>query len=124
MSNKPLEAETWASRVDAVGGAMLARVIGQLKYGASVAAVGHAGGATLQSSVIPFLLRGVNLLGIDSVNLFNNARKRGNVLPTIYPSWIQSGSAQVGLKGRLGADLISTGSAVQNRTNAQCLINT
>jgi len=64
---------------------MLARVIGQLKYGASVAAVGLAGGATLQSSVIPFLLRGVNLLGIDSVNLFNNARERGNVLPTIYP---------------------------------------
>ena len=46
---------------------MLARVIGQLKYGASVAAVGLAGGAILQSSVIPFLLRGVNLLGIDSV---------------------------------------------------------
>ena len=85
MSKKPLEAETWASRVDAVGGAMLARVIGQLKYGASVAAVGLAGGATLQSSVIPFLLRGVNLLGIDSVNLFNNARERGNVLPTICP---------------------------------------
>ena len=42
-------------------------MIGQLKYGASVAAVGLAGGATLQSSVIPFLLRGVNLLGIDSV---------------------------------------------------------
>ena len=62
---------------------MLARVIGQLKYGASVAAVGLAGGATLQSSIIPFLLRGVNLLGIDSVNLFNNARERGNVLPTI-----------------------------------------
>jgi acrylyl-CoA reductase (NADPH) len=46
---------------------MLARVIGQLKYGASVAAVGLAGGAALPASVIPFLLRGVNLLGIDSV---------------------------------------------------------
>ena len=46
---------------------MLARVIGQLNYGASVAAVGLAGGATLPSSVLPFLLRGVNLLGIDSV---------------------------------------------------------
>jgi acrylyl-CoA reductase (NADPH) len=42
-------------------------VIGQLKYGASVAAVGLAGGAALPTSVIPFLLRGVNLLGIDSV---------------------------------------------------------
>ncbi|QDV88514.1 MDR family oxidoreductase [Planctomycetes bacterium TBK1r] len=67
VSRKPLESETWAGCVDAVGGEMLARVIGQLKYGASVAAVGLAGGAALPTSVIPFLLRGVNLLGIDSV---------------------------------------------------------
>jgi acrylyl-CoA reductase (NADPH) len=62
-----LETETWAGCVDAVGGAMLARVLGQMKYGASVAAIGLAGGADLPASVIPFLLRGVNLLGIDSV---------------------------------------------------------
>ena len=64
---RPLEAETWAGCVDAVGGEMLARVLGQLKYGASAAAVGLAGGAGLPATVIPFLLRGVNLLGIDSV---------------------------------------------------------
>lgn len=64
---RPLEAETWAGCVDAVGGAMLARVLGQVKYGGSVAAVGLAGGAGLPATVIPFLLRGVNLLGIDSV---------------------------------------------------------
>lgn len=64
---RPLEAETWAGCVDAVGGAMLARVLGQMKYGASVSAVGLAGGAGLPATVIPFLLRGVNLLGIDSV---------------------------------------------------------
>ena len=64
---RPLEAETWAGCVDAVGGAMLARVLGQMKYGASVAAVGLAGGSALPASVVPFLLRGVNLLGIDSV---------------------------------------------------------
>ncbi len=64
---RPLEAETWTGCVDAVGGAMLARVLGQMKYGASVAAVGLAGGAGLPATVIPFLLRGVNLLGIDSV---------------------------------------------------------
>jgi len=64
---RPLEAETWAGCVDAVGGAMLARVLGQMKYQASVAAVGLAGGAALPATVIPFLLRGVNLLGIDSV---------------------------------------------------------
>lgn len=64
---RPLESETWAGCIDAVGGEMLARVLGQMKYGASVAAVGLAGGATYPGSVIPFLLRGVNLLGIDSV---------------------------------------------------------
>lgn len=64
---RPLEGETWSGCVDAVGGAMLARVLGQMKYGASVAAVGLAGGANLPATVIPFLLRGVNLLGIDSV---------------------------------------------------------
>ena len=46
---------------------MLARLLGQMKYGTSVAAVGLAGGAGLPATVIPFLLRGVNLLGIDSV---------------------------------------------------------
>lgn len=64
---RPLEAETWAGCIDAVGGDMLARVLGQMKYNASVAAVGLAGGAGLPTTVIPFLLRGVNLLGIDSV---------------------------------------------------------
>jgi acrylyl-CoA reductase (NADPH) len=66
-TKRPLEAETWGGCVDAVGGAMLARVLGQMEYGASVAAVGLAGGAGLPTTVIPFLLRGVNLLGIDSV---------------------------------------------------------
>lgn len=66
-TTRPLESETWAGCVDAVGGAMLARVFGQMKYGCSVAAVGLAGGAALPATVIPFLLRGVNLLGIDSV---------------------------------------------------------
>ncbi len=73
---RPLEAETWAGCVDAVGGAMLARVLGQMRYGASVAAVGLAGGAALPATVIPFLLRGVNLLGIDSVMQPREARIR------------------------------------------------
>ncbi len=64
---RPLESELWAGCIDAVGGAMLARVLGQMKYGTSVAAVGLAGGAGLPATVVPFLLRGVNLLGIDSV---------------------------------------------------------
>ena len=64
---RPLERERWAGCVDAVGGAMLSRLLGQMKYGGAVAAVGLAGGNELETTVIPFLLRGVSLLGIDSV---------------------------------------------------------
>lgn len=63
---RPLERATWAGCIDAVGGEMLARVLGQLKYGGSATAIGNAGGAALPASIIPFLLRGINLLGIDS----------------------------------------------------------
>jgi acrylyl-CoA reductase (NADPH) len=66
-TKRPLEGETWAGCIDAVGGEMLARALGQMKYGCSVAAVGLAGGAGLPTTVIPFIIRGVNLLGIDSV---------------------------------------------------------
>jgi acrylyl-CoA reductase (NADPH) len=66
-SSRPLESERFAGCIDAVGGTTLARVLGQMKYRCSVAAVGLAGGSELHTTVIPFLLRGVNLLGIDSV---------------------------------------------------------
>ncbi|MEZ5842586.1 MAG: MDR family oxidoreductase [Hyphomicrobiaceae bacterium] len=64
---RPLDRETFAGCIDAVGGTMLARVLTLMKYGGSIAAVGLAGGNKLDTTVIPFLLRGVNLLGIDSV---------------------------------------------------------
>jgi len=66
-SAKPLEAEQWSGCVDSVGGTMLGRVLGQMRYGATVAACGLAGGPALQTTVLPFLLRGVTLAGIDSV---------------------------------------------------------
>ena len=64
---RPLDSERWAGAVDAVGGTTLATILTQLNYRASVAACGLAGGSDLPATVIPFLLRGVNLLGIDSV---------------------------------------------------------
>ncbi|HVH73827.1 MAG TPA: MDR family oxidoreductase [Stellaceae bacterium] len=64
---RPLDSERWAGAIDAVGGTTLATILTQLNYRASVAACGLAGGSDLPASVIPFLLRGVNLLGIDSV---------------------------------------------------------
>ena len=60
-----MEAATWAGCVDAVGGEMLARLLGQLKYGASVAVVGNASGTAVRKCY-SFLLRGINMLGIDS----------------------------------------------------------
>jgi acrylyl-CoA reductase (NADPH) len=67
IAKRPLERERWAACVDSVGGNTLARVLAQMKYRGSVAAVGLAGGSKLEHTVIPFLLRGVSLLGIDSV---------------------------------------------------------
>ena len=68
VTRKPLEAELWSGCVDAVAGPMLGRVLKQMKYGTSVAAIGLAGGAAIEGALItPFILRGVNLLGIDSV---------------------------------------------------------
>ena len=65
--SRPLDAERWAGAIDAVGGTTLPTILTQLKYRSSVAACGLAGGSDLPATVIPFLLRGVNLLGIDSV---------------------------------------------------------
>ena len=68
VTRKPLEGERWGGCVDAVAGAMLGRVLKQMEYGSSVAAIGLAGGAAIEGALItPFILRGVNLLGIDSV---------------------------------------------------------
>ncbi|MGK7653440.1 acryloyl-CoA reductase [Roseovarius sp. B08] len=68
VTKKPLEAEAWGGCIDAVAGAMLGRVLKQMEYGSSVAAIGLAGGAAIEGALItPFILRGVNLLGIDSV---------------------------------------------------------
>jgi acrylyl-CoA reductase (NADPH) len=64
---KPLESERWAGCVDAVGGTTLAAVLPSVKYRGAVAACGLAGGNKLETTVIPFLLRGVSLLGIDTV---------------------------------------------------------
>jgi len=64
---KPLESERFGGAVDTVGGAVLAGVLPRMAYGGSVTACGNAGGVKLETTVFPFILRGVNLLGIDSV---------------------------------------------------------
>lgn len=67
LPERPLLAERWAGAVDAVGSATLAHVLAETRYSGAVAACGLAGGNDLPTSVVPFLLRGVTLYGIDSV---------------------------------------------------------
>ncbi|MFN8618533.1 MAG: oxidoreductase [Dehalococcoidia bacterium] len=66
-SNRPMESERWAGAVDPVGGPTTAYLIRTMKYGASIAVSGLTGGTAVATTVFPFILRGVNLLGIDSV---------------------------------------------------------
>jgi acrylyl-CoA reductase (NADPH) len=66
-AGKPFDKERWAGAVDTVGSQTLATVLAQTRYGGSVVACGLAGGNDLPTTVLPFILRGVSLLGIDSV---------------------------------------------------------
>jgi acrylyl-CoA reductase (NADPH) len=66
---KPLESERWAGAIDAVGAATLPYVLRTLRTGAAVAASGNAGGPGLETTVFPFILRGVALLGMDSAQM-------------------------------------------------------
>jgi putative YhdH/YhfP family quinone oxidoreductase len=68
-SNRPMEGERWAGAVDPVGGATTAYLLRTTKYGGSVAVSGLTGGNAVATTVFPFILRGVNLLGIESVQV-------------------------------------------------------
>jgi acrylyl-CoA reductase (NADPH) len=109
-SSKPLESERWAAAIDAVGGDMLMRVLKQIRYGGSVAAIGLAAGAAVPSfSVVPFLLRGVNLLGIDSVMrpYFDREEAWNRVLTDLPLHLLESMMVEKAL-----ADLPALGSAI------------
>jgi acrylyl-CoA reductase (NADPH) len=96
-SPRPLEKERWAGAVDCVGGSTLAYVLRTLRYNASVAASGLTGGAGLPTTVLPFILRGVNLLGIDSVqNSIDVRRPMWQRIGTdLKPAWLDTEPAEV-----------------------------
>ncbi|MDQ0196361.1 acrylyl-CoA reductase family protein [Paenibacillus wynnii] len=73
-SVKPLDKQLWQAAVDSVGGNSLAAILSKISYNGSVAASGLTGGTAVPTTVLPFILRGVNLLGIDSVAC--SAKKR------------------------------------------------
>jgi acrylyl-CoA reductase (NADPH) len=75
-AGRPLQKQRWAAAIDTVGDDTLAWILAQLQYGGSVAACGLAGGAQLQTTVMPFILRGTALLGVDSVYCPMDRRRR------------------------------------------------
>ncbi|UQD51844.1 oxidoreductase [Bacillus methanolicus] len=72
---RPLDKQLWAAAIDPVGGEQLASILSKIQYGGSVAVSGLTGGADVPATVFPFILRGVNLLGIDSVYCPMDIRK-------------------------------------------------
>ncbi|MFM8955662.1 MAG: oxidoreductase [Actinomycetota bacterium] len=106
-SPKPLERERWAGAVDCVGGATLAYIFRTLKYGCSVAASGLTGGTGISTTVMPFILRGVNLLGVDSVQTPIESRKAmwRRIATDLKPTWLETQHAEIISLDELGAQL-------------------
>jgi acrylyl-CoA reductase (NADPH) len=96
---RPLEKSRWAAAVDSVGGAPLAHVIRSLRYGGAVAACGLTAGVDLPTTVHPFILRGVSLLGIDSVHTPIELRTTiwERVAGDLRPADLDAMTAEIGL---------------------------
>lgn len=100
---KPLGRTNYACAVDTVGGNMLANVLSELKYGGTAAACGMAGNMALPASVAPFILRGVSLLGIDSV--FQPMQNRKRVYQKYTPMLVGAGQTLEMISGDQVIDL-------------------
>lgn len=96
---RPLQSMEYAGAVDCVGGTTLANVLKRLKYGAAVAASGLTGGANLPATVMPFILRNIALLGIDSVQTPLDVRTRTweRIATDLKPAGIESIGHDIGL---------------------------
>ena len=102
---RPLAKERWAGGIDAVGSTTLANVLSMTRYGGAVAACGLAGGMDLPGSVAPFILRGVSLLGIDSVMCPLPARREAwrRLATDLDRSKIAVMTSEIGLDGVIAA---------------------
>ena len=102
---KPLQKERWAGVVDAVGSHTLANVLAQVRYGGAVAACGLAQGMDLPASVAPFILRGVALLGVDSVMAPMHLREQAwvRLARDLDPKLLEAMTTEVGLGEAIGA---------------------
>jgi acrylyl-CoA reductase (NADPH) len=102
---KPLAKERWAGGIDSVGSTTLANLLAMTKYGGAIAACGLAAGMDLPSSVAPFILRGVCLLGIDSVMCPIELRKVAwsRLASDLDPGKLAEITHEIGLDGVIGA---------------------
>jgi NADPH2:quinone reductase len=96
MGTRPLEKAQWAGAVDTVGGALLGWMTRSMAYRGVIAACGLAGGVELQTTVMPFILRGVSLLGIDSVAcpMAERLQVWGRLASDLKPRHLESGIAR------------------------------
>ena len=102
---RPLAKERWAGGIDSVGSSTLANLLAMTKYGGAVAACGLAGGMDLPTSVAPFILRGVSLLGIDSVQCSPKLRTEAwrRLDSDLDRGKIQAMTREIGLPEVIGA---------------------
>ena len=106
---KPLAKERWAGGVDSVGSTTLANLLSMTKYGGAIAACGLAGGMDLPSSVAPFILRSVSLLGIDSVQCSSSWRSEawGRLDSDLDRAKLEALTSEIGL-----SDVIDAGAKI------------
>lgn len=97
---RALEKQLWAGAVDTVGSKVLAKVLAQMDYNGAVAACGLAGGFDLPTTVMPFILRGVKLLGIDSVSCPYEKRVNAwnSLVEILPPSFYQQACREIELE--------------------------
>ncbi|MGG2200745.1 acryloyl-CoA reductase [Paenibacillus validus] len=119
---KPLRKERWAGAVDPVGGASLPFILSTLRYGGSAAVSGLTGGADFATTVYPFILRGVKLLGIDSV--YCDTLTRREVWSRLAADWkpvsyLETGAREIGL-----GNLADTLAAIRSgRLRGRAIVN-
>ena len=118
---RPLAKERWAAGIDSVGSTTLANLLSMTKYGGAIAACGLAGGMDLPSSVAPFILRGVSLLGIDSVQCSQARRREAwrRLESQLDRGKLQSMTRQIGL-----SDVIrEAGAILEGRVRGRIVVN-